>query len=59
MDGKTFEEFLGNDHFEKKFMSSFDDFLHESFGKWMVWKCDAAADTYFQTRQNVLLEPWQ
>ncbi|KAI0245466.1 hypothetical protein BJV78DRAFT_1287779 [Lactifluus subvellereus] len=31
MDGKTFEAFLENDHFEKKIMSKFDDFLHESF----------------------------
>ncbi|KAH9955191.1 hypothetical protein BGW80DRAFT_1566314 [Lactifluus volemus] len=30
-DGKTFEGFLGNDRFEKKVMSKFDDFLHESF----------------------------
>ena len=33
MDGKTFEGFLGGDHFEKKVMSKFDDFLHESFGE--------------------------
>lgn len=35
-DGKTFEAFLGNDSFEKNFMSKFDDFLHESFGEWMI-----------------------
>jgi hypothetical protein len=33
VDGKTFESFLGNDRFEKKIMSKFDNFLHESFGK--------------------------
>jgi len=32
-DGRNFEAFLGNDHFEKKVMSKFDDFLHESFGE--------------------------
>ena len=26
---------MGNDRFEKKIMSKFDDFLHESFGEWM------------------------
>jgi hypothetical protein len=35
-DGKTFEGFLGGDCFEKKVMSKFDDFLHESFGEWML-----------------------
>jgi hypothetical protein len=36
MDGKSFEAFLGNDRFKKKIMLKFDDFLHESFGEWML-----------------------
>jgi hypothetical protein len=34
-DGKTFEGFLGSDCFEKRFMLTFDNFLHEFFDKWM------------------------
>jgi len=32
-DGKSFDAFLGKDRFENKFMSKFDEFLHEFFGK--------------------------
>jgi len=35
-DEKTFEAFLGKDCFKKKFILTFDDFLHELFDKWMV-----------------------
>ena len=35
-DGRTFEEFLGNNSLERDFLSNFDDFLNESFGKWMI-----------------------
>jgi hypothetical protein len=34
-DGKTFEGFLGSNCFEKRFMLTFDNFLHEFFDKWM------------------------
>ena len=51
-DGKTFEDFLGgNDKFEKKMLTKFDEFLHEAFGKHMfrtfltlkgdIWQLDA------------------
>ena len=32
-DGKTFQTFLGNDKFDKKIVSKFDEFLREAFGK--------------------------
>lgn len=31
--GKTFDQFLGNEGFEEGIMMDFDEFLHQSFGK--------------------------